>query len=257
MRTIIAQCVLLAAAPAAFGQAFNIDFGPPGSAPSSAYGAAGIPGVWNSVALLAAGVRASLVDVTGAASPAQVYMLGCDGVFSSDDPLTQGDDGALMDDMLISLNDPVDACVWVENLPSGLYEVLTYAMTPNLSTELHRVRVDDAPQPPIWIGGAWPGAHQLDVTYARHTVTITAGVIGLHSGLWAANITSGINGVQVRRVDSCYPDCTADGGLTIADFGCFQTKFVSGDPYADCNGVVGLTIADFGCFQTEFVAGCP
>ncbi len=55
----------------------------------------------------------------------------------------------------------------------------------------------------------------------------------------------------------CYPDCNLDGVLTLADFGCFQTKFVAGDPYADCNGVGGLTIADFGCFQTKFVAGCP
>jgi hypothetical protein len=55
----------------------------------------------------------------------------------------------------------------------------------------------------------------------------------------------------------CYPDCNGVGGLTIADFGCFQTAFVAGEPYADCNGVGGLTIADFGCFQTAFVAGCP
>ncbi len=55
----------------------------------------------------------------------------------------------------------------------------------------------------------------------------------------------------------CYPDCNGVGGLTIADFGCFQTAFVAGAPYADCNGVGGLTIADFGCFQTAFVAGCP
>ncbi len=56
---------------------------------------------------------------------------------------------------------------------------------------------------------------------------------------------------------ACYADCNGVGGLTIADFGCFQTKFVAGDPYADCNSVGGLTIADFGCFQTKFVAGCP
>ncbi len=55
----------------------------------------------------------------------------------------------------------------------------------------------------------------------------------------------------------CYPDCNGVGGLTIADFGCFQTAFVAGDPYADCTGTNGLTIADFGCFQTAFVAGCP
>ena len=57
--------------------------------------------------------------------------------------------------------------------------------------------------------------------------------------------------------DSCYPDCTADGALTVADFGCFQTKFVAGDPYADCNDDGVSTVADFGCFQTRFVAGCP
>ncbi len=55
----------------------------------------------------------------------------------------------------------------------------------------------------------------------------------------------------------CYPDCNGVGGLTIADFGCFQTRFVAQDPYADCNGVGGLTIADFACFQTKFVQGCP
>jgi hypothetical protein len=45
--------------------------------------------------------------------------------------------------------------------------------------------------------------------------------------------------------------------LTVADFGCFQTRFVQQDPYADCNEDGELTVADFGCFQTKFVAGCP
>jgi Family of unknown function (DUF1028)/Invasin, domain 3/FG-GAP-like repeat len=57
--------------------------------------------------------------------------------------------------------------------------------------------------------------------------------------------------------DTCYPDCNGVGGLTIADFGCFRTRFVAQDPYADCTGTNGLTIADWGCFQTKFVAGCP
>jgi uncharacterized membrane protein len=55
----------------------------------------------------------------------------------------------------------------------------------------------------------------------------------------------------------CYPDCNADGALTVSDFGCFQTKFVLADPYADCNADGLLTVADFGCFQTKFVPGCP
>ncbi len=55
----------------------------------------------------------------------------------------------------------------------------------------------------------------------------------------------------------CYADCNADGTLTIADFGCFQTAFTAGDPEADCNEDTFLTIADFGCFQTRFAGGCP
>ena len=57
--------------------------------------------------------------------------------------------------------------------------------------------------------------------------------------------------------ESCYADCNADAALTVADFGCFQTKFVGADPYADCNADSLLTVADFGCFQTKFVGGCP
>ena len=57
--------------------------------------------------------------------------------------------------------------------------------------------------------------------------------------------------------EGCYPDCNADGALTVQDFGCFQTGFFLNDPYADCNTDGALTIADFGCFQTRFVAGCP
>lgn len=45
--------------------------------------------------------------------------------------------------------------------------------------------------------------------------------------------------------------------LTVADFGCFQTRFVLADPFADCNADGQLSIADFGCFQSGFAAGCP
>ncbi len=64
-----------------------------------------------------------------------------------------------------------------------------------------------------------------------------------------------VSGVQVD--EPCYPDCNASATLTIADFTCFQARFVAGDPYADCNNSATLTIADFTCFQAEFVAGCP
>ncbi len=56
---------------------------------------------------------------------------------------------------------------------------------------------------------------------------------------------------------ACYADCNSVGGLTAADFTCFQSKFAAADPYADCDQSGGLTVADFTCFQTQFVAGCP
>lgn len=68
-------------------------------------------------------------------------------------------------------------------------------------------------------------------------------------------------GVDAVRIDSpsctCYPDCDLNTTLTAADFGCFQTAFVTGLPYADCDASGTLTVGDFGCFQTRFVAGCP
>ncbi|MFM9996109.1 MAG: choice-of-anchor B family protein [Phycisphaerales bacterium] len=55
----------------------------------------------------------------------------------------------------------------------------------------------------------------------------------------------------------CYADCNESGNLTVADFGCFQGKYVLGDMYADCNASGSLTVADFGCFQGKYVLGCP
>ncbi len=91
------------------------------------------------------------------------------------------------------------------------------------------------------------GAYSLGGTMGQPDAgpAMTGGAFSLVGGFWP-----GI-------AEICQPDCNHDGVLTIADFGCFQTKFVQGDPYADCNGVGGLTIADFGCFQTKFVQGCP
>jgi hypothetical protein len=80
------------------------------------------------------------------------------------------------------------------------------------------------------------------------------------AGVTFGNLAPGGGGgldAWLARYDLCYSDCNADGALTVADFGCFQTMFVAGDPHADCNADGLLTVADFGCFQTAFVAGCP
>ncbi len=83
---------------------------------------------------------------------------------------------------------------------------------------------------------------------ANGTVIVGAGVnpCGQKEG-WVAHLGT----------PACPPDCNTDGSLTIADFGCFQTRFVAQDPYGDCTRDCQFTIADFGCFQTAFVQGCP
>ncbi len=69
--------------------------------------------------------------------------------------------------------------------------------------------------------------------------------------------TPGGEALQPWIADICYPDCDGNTQLTVADFVCFQTRFVAVHPYADCNADGALTVADFSCFQTAFVAGCP
>ncbi len=74
---------------------------------------------------------------------------------------------------------------------------------------------------------------------------------------WDQATHAGFSILHNRTCPACYPDCNQSKTLTIADFGCFQSKFAAGDPYADCNQSNSLTIADFGCFQSKFAQGCP
>ncbi|MFM9994694.1 MAG: PEP-CTERM sorting domain-containing protein [Phycisphaerales bacterium] len=68
---------------------------------------------------------------------------------------------------------------------------------------------------------------------------------------------SGYEAFRARVPAYCRADCTADGSLSVADFGCFQGRYVLGHMYADCNEDCALTVADFGCFQGRYVLGCP
>ena len=135
-------------------------------------------------------------------------------------------------------------------------------------------------------GGVPPGSGNISVApgfagAGAHPYALAAGSVGIDAGSSAA-VPAGVTGDLASNPrflnDPCtadtgigpfpvvdmgayeyrfYADCNLDGVLTVADFGCFQTKFVVGDPYADCNGDGLRTVADFGCFQTKFVVGCP
>ena len=105
-------------------------------------------------------------------------------------------------------------------------------------------------------GGALSGDDMpLDLNFSQWGLTSLFIHVDIGPTFWEARgpITDFSSGVMV----DCYPDCNTDGLLTVADFGCFQTRFVQGDRYADCNVDGNLTVADFGCFQTNFVAACP
>jgi hypothetical protein len=185
------------------GQSLNIRFGTPGSKPTAAYAAAGLPGAWNSFEVPPGYAHQPLVGLQGITLAATFYQYGSSSILAYDNPLTSGEDEKLMDSMILSTNSPTDGCFWVEGLTLGPYEVTLYAMTPNDPSLLSRTRVDNGSPGPVLVGGSWPGHHQSTVTYARFTVTTTDGVIAFHDGLAGAMIQSGINGVQFRFLGAC------------------------------------------------------
>ncbi|MFM9996419.1 MAG: choice-of-anchor tandem repeat NxxGxxAF-containing protein [Phycisphaerales bacterium] len=66
--------------------------------------------------------------------------------------------------------------------------------------------------------------------------------------------TSGLFTGTIR----CLADINADGGLTVADFGAFQSNYVLTNlRTCDFSGDGTLSVADFGSFQGAFVTGCP
>ena len=193
--TLALPLLLVSSASPLSAQSINIDFGA-GSIPADSYAAAGGAGRWNLIGVLPPYERAPLVDITGSPTAANIYMYGGTQLLQFDNPATSGDDGALMDDMLIGRNDPVDECLWIENLVNDDYEVLIYAMTPDDPARMCRVRVDDATPGPVNVGGAWPGAQQLGVTYERFVVHTTGGLIAFHSGLYGGYFQSVAHALQ-------------------------------------------------------------
>ncbi len=101
-----------------------------------------------------------------------------------------------------------------------------------------------------------PG-HITGVTSSILSITgVTSADAGTYTCLTSTGCGAQLSAGAVLSV-TCYADCNGDGLLNLADFGCFQTKFATGNMYADCNGDQLLNLADFGCFQTKFAIGCP
>ncbi len=126
---------------------------------------------------------------------------------------------------------------------------------------VHRTRLIAVPGSDVPLDGplaAWDGAAWTVLPGDLHGFVIT--LTSYRGDLIAAGtLDRGAPSEHrwVRRACACYPDCDNSATLTVADFACFQTQFVSAHHYADCNADNAHTVADFGCFQTRFVSGCP
>ncbi len=258
LKSLMTVGVFVASAGVACAQSINIDFGEGGFAPASTYAGAGRAGVWNEIGVMPTSQRFNLVGLTGQPVSATVYNIGGSALLASNNPATGGDDERLMDDMFLSFNNPVDLCLFFENLWPGEYEVICYAMTPDDAGLLSRVRVDFASPGPVMIGGAWPGAHAQGVTHSRHVVNVTDGRLNPHSGLFGGVIQSGLNGVQLLYLGPCAGDANGDHVVNFADLNTVLSNFgqsgasLAGDVNHD--GVVNF--ADVNLVLSAFGSAC-
>lgn len=231
MHRTSAVFLALVVGPSSLAQTINVDFGTPGSGPSSSYAAAGRFGAWNVLGVMPSGVRFNLVGRDGLPINSRVYNIGGTSMLNTSNPAISGDDALLMNDMFLSFNNPIDLCIFFENMLNGDYEVITYALTPDNPMLLSRVRVDFANEGPVLIGGGWLGQHTQGNSYARHTVTVTNGTLWMHSGLQSSLTQSGMNGIQLLYLGPCAGDANTDYNVTFADLNIVLANFgIGGGP---------------------------
>lgn len=190
--TLVATALVSAGALGAdaAAQSMNIDVGNATPVPSSAYGGpAGSAGVWNQYT---GGALAGLLDLSGNATG--VSIAGTGGFLAGfNDPLTLGDDGALLDDYL---NITFIETYTFSGLSAGAYDiyVTTWTFGP-LSTG-----VDVNTQGMQVIGGVWTGGFVPGATHSLHSVTLASAqdlVIDIFSIDGALGAISGIQIVQI------------------------------------------------------------
>jgi hypothetical protein len=194
MGRLVAVAVLVAASPVA-AQTINVNFGP--TAPSPNYAAAGGAGMWNAIAG-SPSVTYNLVASDGTPSGVTVSQAPTPTLLAGSDPSVTGDDATLLNNALLTTG--AETCLFFNGFSAGTYEVLIYAWVPSQPSVLSRTRQDEAPST-IDVGGAWPGHHAENVTFARYIVTVdSGGMLPAHSGLATGQPSAALNGVQIRPV---------------------------------------------------------
>jgi hypothetical protein len=189
----------------ALAQSFNLNVGTSQNhCPSNAYGAAANqPGFWLAVTT-DNHPTVPLTDINGNPTPATISETGGNGDFAIFPSLWTGDDALLLS-YASDCGDIGGSIIWtISGLQAGGYSIFTYAEAPDFpATYRTNVSVTGAAQGTQLIGGAWPGSpHVQGVTYALHTVTITAGqnltVITSTASAPVGNLGT-CNGFQLRK----------------------------------------------------------
>lgn len=201
---------LILAAPLAQAQSFNIDLGG-GAIPSNSYGgAASQPGYWNFVG----SAPKMLTDIGGNLTGVELLFPDAPWPAAFAHPGTSGDDQALLDDFM-NWTPAGPMPFVVRGLPIGTYQFYSYSFAPNSANST--VDIVGAPEGfQLLGGGTWPGSHQLGLTYALHTVTLTQPTdvvidVGVWNGAWG-----GFNGFQIVQVpEPATLGLLAMGGLMI------------------------------------------
>ena len=203
-RNVVLAAATLGAAQAgaAGAQSFNLDFGSGLSGPPSTYAAAGVAGHWNALPAAHGTTTTGLIDVDGAVTGASLRQIGGLALVDFPDPAISGDDALLMHDFLVTYDEDLESCIFLEQMQPGTYEVLIYARMPN-PLVLSYTSVDQEPGVPYSsVGGVWPGAHAPLVSYSRHLARVDfTGWLYLHSGIvpgYDPLLGAALNGLQVR-----------------------------------------------------------
>lgn len=190
---VIGSVTGIACSTLAGAASFNIDL-IGAAAPSATYGAAALQsGYWN----LVQNSPFALLDVDGNTTGVSLSFPGATWPGTFDHSGTSGDDELLMDDFM-NWSPSGSMPFTVQDLPAGSYHFYSYSFAPNGNNS--SVDIAGSPEGFQLLGGTWPSSHQLGVTYALHTVTLTQlSDVTINVGVWNA-AWGGFNGLQIVQV---------------------------------------------------------
>lgn len=149
------------------GQSFNIDFGTPGTTPSSSYAAAGEAGLWNNIT--GGSGTYPLLDLNGNVTGVSISnnFDFFESPFNNPQPATAGDPdaAALLDDFFILEGDVLSE-FFITGLQDGIYDLIVYGVW---------VGMPDKPTAITWLSN--------DLSDFQEDVTGDGPFTGLEQGL--------------------------------------------------------------------------